>query len=190
MKLGFWQSIVVDSSGASGGLCFMWIKEVVMVPRSFCFHHIDTEVKVIRVLGCWRLIGFYRYPVTADQHKSWELLASLGDASFMAWLCVGDFNEVFWADEKLGGRVRNDRQIQGFRYAIDYCGLQELGFMGPKFTWWRNNPEDIRVRLDRALTNIEWSERFSGSTVFHLNPTKSDHLPIKIIISKQILNQS
>ncbi|CAL9025258.1 unnamed protein product [Prunus brigantina] len=52
--------------------------------------------------------------------------------------------------------------MQGFRDAIDYCGLQDLGFMGPKFTWWRNNPEDIRVRLDRALANIKWFERFSG----------------------------
>ncbi|VVA32295.1 PREDICTED: reverse mRNAase [Prunus dulcis] len=147
-------------------------------------HPSVLEVKVIGVPRRWRLTRFYGYPVTADRHKSWELLASLEDASFMTWLCVGDFNEVFWADEKLGSRVRNDRQIQGFKNANDYCGLQDLGFTGPKFTWWRNNPEDIHVRLDRALTNIEWS------TVFHLNLTKSDHLPIKIIISEQILNQS
>lgn len=93
MRLGFWQSIIVESSGASRGLCFMWTEEVVMVPRLFSSHHIDTEVEVLEVPGRWRLTRFYGYPVIADRHKSWELLASLGDAFSMAWL---------------GGSVRND----------------------------------------------------------------------------------
>ncbi|CAL9030450.1 unnamed protein product [Prunus brigantina] len=50
--------------------------------------------------------------------------------------------------------------MQNFRQAIDSCGLKDLGYRGPKFTWWRNGPEDIRVRLDRGLATWEWKRLF------------------------------
>lgn len=80
--------------------------------------------------------------------------------------------------------------MQGFRQAVDDCGFKDLGFSGPKYTWWRNSPEEIRVRLNRALATTEWCQRFPGTKVLHLNPTKSDHLPIKITMSKSILSNA
>ncbi|KAH0991987.1 hypothetical protein GBA52_003470 [Prunus armeniaca] len=78
----------------------------------------------------------------------------------LPWVCLGDFNEILAAHEKLGGAVRNERQMKTFRQAIDSCGLKDLGYTGPKFTWWRNGPDDIRVLLDCGLPTWEWCRMF------------------------------
>ncbi|CAB4268750.1 unnamed protein product [Prunus armeniaca] len=168
----------------------MWTDELAISLRSASNNHIDTEVEVLGVQGRWRFTGFYGCPVTAERHRSWDLLIRLGATNSLPWLCCGDFNEILTADEKTGGRTRGARQMQGFRHAVDECGFKDLGFSGPKFTWWRNSPEEIRIRLDRALATTDWCTRFPGTKVLHLNPTKSDHLPIRITISKRMLSNT
>ena len=48
-----------------------------------------------------------------------------------------------------------------FRRVISHCAFQDLGFVKPLFTWSKNNGEEgqIRVRLDRALSNNEWKAK-------------------------------
>ena len=43
---------------------------------------------------------------------------------------MGDFNEILFANEKLGWLDRLERQMKGFQDALDYCGLKDLGFTG------------------------------------------------------------
>ena len=62
------------------------------------------------------------------------LLRQLSSLSTLPWVCVGDFNEVLDEGEKLGGRDKPRSQLESFRSTIDDCGLQDLGFFGPKFT--------------------------------------------------------
>ena len=51
------------------------------------------------------------------------------------WMCAGDFNEIIRQGEKLGGVIRNHRQMQLFRDVLDECGFLDLGFLGSRFTW-------------------------------------------------------
>ena len=48
--------------------------------------------------------------------------------------------------------------MQGFRDAIDFGGLKDLGFNGFPFTWCNRRPGDqnVWVRLDRGLAMVEW----------------------------------
>ncbi|KAL5556007.1 hypothetical protein UlMin_038243 [Ulmus minor] len=50
-----------------------------------------------------------------------------------------------------------------FREATNYCGLADLGFRGPKFTWNRGNGDRlVQERLDRMLDLEGWNmESFS-----------------------------
>ena len=50
-------------------------------------------------------------------------------------MCAGDFNEIIRQGEKLGGAIRNRRQMQLFRDVLDECGFLDLGFLGSRFTW-------------------------------------------------------
>ena len=59
----------------------------------------------------------------------------------------------------------------------DFMVIQDLGFVGPPFTWSKNNGEEgwIRVRVDQALANNEWQAKFQGAAVHHIAMSTSDH---------------
>ena len=86
-------------------------------------------------IGCWHLIGFYGHPETSQRVESWCLLNFLRDVSQLPWLVIGDFNEIRCQAEKEGGVSRPVQQMARFNASINYCGLKEVGFKGPKFTW-------------------------------------------------------
>ncbi|KAL5554475.1 hypothetical protein UlMin_041876 [Ulmus minor] len=68
-----------------------------------------------------------------------------------------------------------------FRETINYCGLADLGFRGPKFTWNRGNGAClVQERLDRMLGNNGWLDLFPNSLVHHLNLRGSDHRPLLV----------
>ena len=69
------------------------------------------------------------------------------------WLCVGDFNEIFKAEEKSGGALCRERQITDFRAALDFCGLHDLGYVGSPFMWCNNQFDGVVtcIRLDRGV---------------------------------------
>jgi hypothetical protein len=73
-----------------------------------------------------------------------------------------------------------------FRDCLDTCGLNDLGFSGPKFTWSnRQRAEDhVKVRLDRAVANEAFSNYFDDCQVENVITTTSDHLAIYITLAK------
>jgi hypothetical protein len=53
--------------------------------------------------------------------------------------------------------------MDAFRLTFEDCGLSDLGFFGPKFSW-RNNREGddyIEERIDRVVANSSWLTRFT-----------------------------
>jgi hypothetical protein len=88
---------------------------------------------------------------------------------------MGDFNEILYNSEKEGGRARTQRQLQAFHDVLSECGLNDMGFTGDLYTWRRGK---IRERLDRAVANLQWSERFPQSTLINSESIRSDHRPI------------
>lgn len=70
--------------------------------------------------------------------------------------------------------------MEEFSLALDLCGLVDLGFRGYPFTWNNKRPGDAntRQRLDRAVANSEWKNRFLATTITHLVSHASYHLPL------------
>ena len=60
------------------------------------------------------------------------------------------------------------------------CGLIEVDFIGPKFTWiyQRRGGYQIRERLDRALVNSDWAAKFPMAKLLHKSSSISDHCPL------------
>ncbi|KAL5831728.1 hypothetical protein ACOSQ4_017082 [Xanthoceras sorbifolium] len=83
----------------------------------------------------------------------------LGTKRSIPWLCGGNFNEILEDSEKKGGNPRPRFLIKNFRFALDSCGLSDLGFSGPPFTWFnkRDGNHAIMERLDRFVGS--WSYR-------------------------------
>ena len=130
----------------------------------------------------WYMIGFYWWPDAQQKFKSWKLLAHLKNFLDGPWLCVGDFNAILNASEKLSIRQPHSSQINEFRDALDFCQLEDLGYRGYPSTWTNKWPGDAntKMRLDEVVALKGWREKFLMSTMVHLPSYASNHLPITI----------
>ena len=80
-----------------------------------------------RVNDAWRLTVFYGAPKVANREDSWTVLHHLGSQLNLPWVCFGDFNEITRIQEKFGGCIRPESQMQGFRDCLDVCRLKDSG---------------------------------------------------------------
>ncbi|KAL5545701.1 hypothetical protein UlMin_005388 [Ulmus minor] len=180
VRLGFFGMLTWDREGRSGGLCLLWSDSIHVQLLSGSRGHIDVKV-TSHDSTCWRFTGLYRNPDTSLRTQFWTLLKRLGDVSSMPWLCGGDLNEILFGHEKQGGAARAQYLMNAFREATNYCGLADLGFRGPKFTWNRGkNTCLVQEQLDRMLGNGGWLDLFPNSLVLHLNLRGSDHRPLLV----------
>lgn len=65
--------------------------------------------------------------------------------------------------------------MQRFNNCLLDCGLTDVGFKGPMFTWeWRG----VKERLDMGVSNLAWRLAFPDASITHLAALKSDHKPL------------
>jgi hypothetical protein len=71
-----------------------------------------------------------------------------------------------------------------FKECLDDCGLSDLGFSGPKFTWTNKKEHDsnIQVRLDRDVVNGAFTQMYNDCQV-NVITTTSDHYAIFISLN-------
>ncbi|KAL5756462.1 hypothetical protein ACOSQ2_021208 [Xanthoceras sorbifolium] len=125
----------------------------------------------------WRFTGFYGDPKQVSREQSWILLRRLAGMDNLPWIIGGDFNEIMWGNEKMGGLFRNGAAMDNFREAINCSGLMDLGFVGNKYTWCNRQFSGVVIweRLDRCLCNLRWRVMFPEAVVIHRDYSSSDH---------------
>jgi hypothetical protein len=67
---------------------------------------------------------------------------------------------------------------------LEDCGLSDLGFLGPKFTWTNGQQGGnfLQERLDRAVANCAWCALFHNREVRVLAARTSDHNPVMVSV--------
>ena len=147
-------------------------------------HSLHALVKVNLPPLTFLFTAVYASPNFAKCKFFWNYLENLAATISLPWVLLGDFNDMTSEDEKMGGLPLNKTRIAFFKNCMDKCGLTDLGFQGPRFTWtnkslaW-NGP--IQERLDRGLGNAEWKLLFPMAEIHHLPRVKSDHCPIMLL---------
>ena len=181
-KASFNNGLVIPSSSRSGGLALLWKKDIVVEVQGYSGNYIDAIVTDPTTGFKWQITGFYGHPETHRRKESWNLLRDLNRRYKMPWMCFGDFNEIVSMEEKKGGAVRSQRQMEDFRNAIHQCGFRDLGYCGPNYTWCNMQEGDDRIylRLDRALATADWIEHYRETRVHHLVDSTSDHCALLI----------
>jgi exonuclease III len=169
-----------ECEGKSGGLAMFWKREINLSLRGMDRMHIDVDITEEDGFK-WRFTGIYGEPKVDKREETWRLLRNLHLRERLPWVCIGDFNEIFYSFEKQGGVPKPQAQMERFRNALNFCNLNDLGFEGDVFTWRNNNfrvDGYIRERLDRAVANPEWCARFPNYRVVNGCPEHSDHRPV------------
>ena len=116
--------------------------------------HIDVKVSS-NSLRERRFTGFYGLPEVTQRVHSWTLFCQIAGMTDLSWLCKGDFNEILYDSEKLGGVNKRWRLMADFREALKDCNLEDMWFSGPKFTWSNKREGNgmIIEKLDMDLCN-------------------------------------
>ena len=134
LKLNFDGLFTMTNEAKGGGLALMWKNSSDVWIDSFSSYHIDAIIKG-GTEEAWRLTGFYGEPETTIQSEGWNMLRMLGSKPKLSWCCFEDFNELLQVEDEKGGAPRAHNLMQAFRDGLDHCGLVDLGYSGPDFTW-------------------------------------------------------
>jgi hypothetical protein len=65
--------------------------------------------------------------------------------------------------------------MREFRKCLGECDLKDMGCIEDPFTWRRG---EIRERLDRAVCNLEWANKFPRNRVIN-----EEHVHLIIVLS-------
>lgn len=139
------------------------------------------------VTGRWRSTG-YEYciinvyaPCNNPDEKEllWDRLHMVIQQNEGVYTCViGDFNTILEEGERAGsGGHVSGREMRAFRHFLESSKLLDVDIQGRKFTWYRTNGS-CKSRLDRALVNEKWLERWRDTGLRGLPRSISDHCAI------------
>lgn len=175
-RLGFDHGYEVPRAGLGGGIMIIWKEKVEVIYLSSSHNHFSCFVRWDYQQRSWHFCGFYGDPKVTNRHHTWDLLQKLRTITSGPWLVMGDFNEILNQEDKEGGEVKSDSQIEAFRISLEVCELKPLENRGERFTWIRNGINGcIKERLDWAMANDEWLEGFPNNALIHLDYFHSDH---------------
>ena len=103
-------------------------------------YSIHALVKVSFPSLSFLLTTVYASPNFNKRKFFWNYLQNLANVVSLPWVLLGDFNDMISDDEKMEGLPVNRNRISAFRNCMDKCGLIDIGFEGPYFTWTNKSP--------------------------------------------------
>ena len=183
--LPYSHSRCVDPAGFSGSIWLLCNEGLSFSVKIITCseHNIHTLVKVPSPSLAFLLTTVYASPQFIKHKPFLDYLQNLAMNISLPWILLGDFNDMIYEEEKLGGLLVNRTCIAAFRNCLDKCGLIDLGFHGPRFTWTNKSPtwqSTIKERLDRGLGNADWTLLFPSTEIHHLPRVKSNHCLIML----------
>ena len=120
------------------------------------------------------ILVVYAPNTRSNRRLLWEDLLALRDLISVPMLAMGDFNEVFIANERKGG-VGCTRSTEEFRHWATNVCFSDLDLHKRKFT-------NSSSRIDGMLAEAEWFMKFPNMKLKAL-PTKIfDHTPLVLEI--------
>lgn len=171
-RLGFDGPVRVDAVGFSRGIWCFWKRRQISIDVVSTSKYCVLLKVNPRSPNPWLLAVLYGSPQERLRDELWTELRAIHAANDLPWCVIGNFNSVLHAYEKSGGAEFNRRVGQKFGDCIFDCGLADLGYHGPIFTW---KSGELRQRLDHALGNTKWQKAFPFSSVVNLPLPSSDH---------------
>ncbi|RAL44518.1 hypothetical protein DM860_011795 [Cuscuta australis] len=123
----------------------------------------------------------YAFNDQGSRLQLWESLKGYSENMKSPWCCVGDYNIILEVEDRKGGNLVSNDDIKDFKSCILDCGLEEIPWVGPYYTWSNKQGSGNRIwsRIDRALSNAMWMGKYGTKTRI-LSEGISDHTPLLI----------
>ncbi|XP_074313875.1 uncharacterized protein LOC141649075 [Silene latifolia] len=174
-------SICTNNSFASGGrIWLLWnsgLMEVDILDITSQTIHAQITIKGINLVFRFTLVYGYNKP--AERVDLWKSLQRYKSMHHGPWLVGGDFNNLLFSNERLGGAEVTLADIKPFQDCLHCCDLVDIKAIGSFFTW--NNKQELETlvysRLDRCLINDEWMNMFPEAYAYFMPEGYFDHCP-------------
>ncbi|XP_028758817.1 uncharacterized protein LOC114717788 [Neltuma alba] len=186
-RLGFQEFSFTEAVGFSGGIWCLWgagIRRVEVLEQHKQFIHLRVENSR---LDSWCMTVVYASPNLAARRSLWSNLSRLGEQMQEPWVLGGDFNATLFDSERKSIAPNSISSDRDFGAWFETHSMEDLGFVGPWFSWKRGSTE---ARLDRFIANDKWHTLFPQASVAHLPFYKSDHRPMLLRIDGGTTNET
>ncbi|CAL1356334.1 unnamed protein product [Linum trigynum] len=179
--MGFDTNRRVEARGFAGGIWVLWNSWELGL-------HVEVTTDQILHMS-FKLptgdVGFlsavYGSPAMATRRSLWEDIRRLNMQIDTPWILLGDFNALLSPEDKHGGAKFNASSSREFRRCVEDCALIDAPFTGPRFTW--KGANQLQERLDRAIYNPQWLQKYPETVTWHLPRVKSDHRPLLVAMA-------
>lgn len=134
------------------------------------------------------ITAVYAYNLASQRRTLWHDLARTSATYDLPWLIFGDFNSVRLREEKANGRQLHTNVLSSFNTLIAEANLFEPPTVGNVYFTWHNEQRKekrIACKLDRALINETFLEKFPQTHVRTEAPGKSDHAPLVVSVMEK-----
>ncbi|XP_062094015.1 uncharacterized protein LOC133800051 [Humulus lupulus] len=112
---------------------------------------------------------------TMEERKIlWQRLPKLSAA---AWVILGDFNAIFTAKDRNGGKPVSKAELLDSSQWLARTQMDALKQTGSFFTWTNNQDGRARIysKIDHVFANEDWVDLFPNTTTVFNWETVSDH---------------
>lgn len=137
------------------------------------------HVKVHHILeGCTTLLSVvYASNSEIQRTTLWNQLRNLQADVTEPWVCLADFNEAIYTDEKKASGVINLHATGLKEFCLD-MDLLDVTSVGSFYTSTNNQQGNDRVlcKLDRVMANKPWLATFESTFVDYMELHASDHV--------------
>ncbi|KAG8474214.1 hypothetical protein CXB51_034100 [Gossypium anomalum] len=136
----------------------------------------ETKISRSQMKRVRRSCGFFN-GIDVDSNRS------RGNVGELSWMVCGDFNEILYGFEKIGGLPRDKGRMEAFRKVLEECNLMDM-----RFTWERGNLPKTNIQERSDIAKKEKKEVLTSKLVKLLEAERNDETLANLIDSKIQLN--
>ncbi|XP_062080902.1 uncharacterized protein LOC133785700 [Humulus lupulus] len=168
----FYNSPIVE-----GRLLIIWRKSfvrVLVIAKSS--QHVHCVVKMAGQVNAFCLTFVYGFNTIEDRKILWQNLVQL-NFPVSPWLILGDFNSVFYVDDRNGGNPITHTKMVDSNLWLAQSNVVALKSFGSIFTWTNNQVGSNRIysKIDHVFVNEEWHDFFPNTATRFSWEAISDH---------------
>lgn len=132
------------------------------------------------------VVFVYAHNTEVERRSLWRDLLSISHNGLVRnspLIILGDFNQILSANEHFSLQPYElpIRGMEEFQQCLESSGLSDMEIRGAFFSWSNKRPEDpILRKLDRALCNDSWRDRYPEAVSIFEAPGDSDHSPVVV----------